>query len=311
MRQILEPRMRAHASTAVMDQSALGLVRLMDDFAALKSLEPTIGGYRVLRPRPFPRTTSQSTVAMLARARMRLTGFLVVLFVGGLGLAVLSGPASCPCDGTLSLAERTPTASGRVIVARLAYAKNAAIVADRAHPLAGEPFAAGDSGELTMLATAAAVEPSEAIDASPISTSAIGPVDALPAHDASALPQRIGGLPTKIEELSDTAPKPIGLAAAPLDDDAPAAMLLVVEVAAPAMPDVVAVDADPEPPVEIRAVRRHLTPRNRDLGARAARVRGARYTSAAEQLRIKRAAIPSWARKMYETPWQTKAFSYD
>lgn len=81
---------------------------VLDQFASLRTYSgaaPGASGYRVLSQRRSTqrRVTARAlspmtsaALAALARARLRLTGFLSVLFVGCLGLAVLAGPASCP-----------------------------------------------------------------------------------------------------------------------------------------------------------------------------------------------------------------------
>ena len=88
----------------------------------------------------------------MARARLRITGFLSVLFVGGLGLAVLAGPANCPCLAEFAAATEHTSTPQRAGVSRFAYMQPAAVIA------AGE-LAAHFAGELPMLSTAALLEP--------------------------------------------------------------------------------------------------------------------------------------------------------
>ena len=88
---------------------AESFLRVLDQFAALHTYAgstPTAGGYRVLggtqrTPHKASKPSRTRRVAVrpaTAGARMRLTGSLSVLFIGGLGLAVLAGPANCPCS---------------------------------------------------------------------------------------------------------------------------------------------------------------------------------------------------------------------
>ncbi len=150
--------MRAIAIKA--ETAAAGFAQVLDQFAALRSYTTApaaIGGYRVLRPRQAARATKLSpALAALARARLRITGFLSVIFVGGLGLAVLAGPASCPCLGEFAVADTHSSAPHRADASRFAYMQPAAVIA------AGE-LAAHFAGERPMLSTAALLDPDETI----------------------------------------------------------------------------------------------------------------------------------------------------
>ncbi|MEI9899512.1 MAG: hypothetical protein WDN31_04510 [Hyphomicrobium sp.] len=84
------------------------LLGVLDQFAALRTYSdatPAFGGYRVLAPIGRARRAtrrlrpSPAALAALARARLRLTGFLSVMFVGGLGLAVPRRPGQLPLRG--------------------------------------------------------------------------------------------------------------------------------------------------------------------------------------------------------------------
>lgn len=275
---------------------------VLDQFAALRtysSAVPNAAGYRVLSPKlrqmarkpvRAPELTS-AAVAALARARMQLTGFLSVLFVGGLGLAVLAGPASCPCSIPANLADHA-------VAERLGYVQNANYVSTR------EELARAT--DLPALGAATLVEP-DANDAnvSPITTSALEP-----AHDATiAASDEVPGaiasrrLPSTILPVADAGPTIEVAAASNIENDVPPT-LPVIEVSTPAKREIVASDDDetspaakPRPHRKRAVVRAYRTPISKV----------AKSGPKNEQL-VQRA--PRWAQQMYVTPWQTQAFSY-
>lgn len=279
------------------DRSIEALAALLHDFAAIKAAgaaAPRIGGYRVLRPRRVARALAP-TIARAAGARVRATGFLTVLFVGGLGLAGLAGPASCPCDPAPGASVSAEASSGAHGLARFAYMREAELVV-------------ASASEPPELSAAVHEEPAEARPA-PISTSAIEPPDKATVHDGYALSRSSGGLPAKIEELADAAPKPIKLAA--LSDGEPAPMPPVVVAGTPPIPEVAAVDAVADPAAERRLGQKRMPSRRRNIATRPPRTRSAGLSAPNAGSRVKRGQVPRWAQKMFETPWQTKAFSYE
>jgi hypothetical protein len=284
--------MRVENSRAGADRSTEALAALIDDFTAIKAAgvaAPRIGGYRVLLPRHIGRPLVP-TIARLAGARMRATGLLTVLFVGGLGLAVLAGPASCPCDLAPGASASAEASSGARGVARFAYLKQSAMV------VASAPEPPG-------LSAAILVEPAEA-HASPISTSAIEPPEKASVHEGYA--RRSGILPAKFEELTDAVPtKAIRLAA--LEEGEGAPMLPVVLVDTPPIPEIAAVDAEAD--AEKRLRQKHMSSRRRAIGTHPAKTRSAALSGPGST--SKRGKVPRWAQKMFETPWQSKAFSYE
>ena len=91
------------ASMAAAEESTAGLLRIMDDIASLRLAAPpptAADGDRVVSVRSHrQRETRTATIASLPGKPMRERGFLPALFAGGLGLAVLAGPVTCPtCD---------------------------------------------------------------------------------------------------------------------------------------------------------------------------------------------------------------------
>ena len=280
---------------------AENFLRVLDQFAALRSFRDdasAVGGYRVLTPK---RETKHKThraiaeapaLAARARARIRWTGSLSVLFVGGLGLAVLAGPANCPCSSAVSVANQSS-------MSRLGYVQKAALVNTREFAL--------HNAELPTITTAALVEPQESADGvSPITTSALEPPRDMPAvkgDDLSAT--AVGRLPVKIEQVADAVPATIRLAAASIVDSDVPPTVPVIEVAPPPKHDETASERKREPVTKSRLVRKrtpmraYRTPKQQAVNAKA---------NEADQTQVARA--PKWAQQMYVMPWQTRAFAY-
>ncbi len=273
----------------------------MDQFAALHtyaSATPTTGGYRLLgsaqrrgrksskrspaRRRPAPATPG---------ARMRLTGFLSVLFIGGLGLAVLAGPASCPCSSTFAQ---------HASLERLGYVQNAHFMNATATEATTERVALADAELLGPEASAAGI--------SPITTSALEPARAphTAAPDTGAV-RTVGPLPANIERLSETPPATIKLAAAPSVESDVIPELPAIEVENPPMSEVTAIEAEREvaPKVQ-RAERAHR--KRAAMRAYRTPIKRVKQYRPGDEMTVKRA--PKWAQQMFTTPWQSQAFSY-
>ena len=156
---------------------------MLDQFASLSSFSsdaPAVGGFRVLssqrasqretfaRPCPLRRSRAR-------RTRVRWTGSLSVLFIGGLGLAVLAGPANCPCTSAFAVAEQSA-------LQRLGYVQNARMITER-------ELETAPAVEPPALSAAALIEPEhEVTGVSPISTSALEPLRDVPACRATTFP---------------------------------------------------------------------------------------------------------------------------
>jgi hypothetical protein len=250
----------------------------------------------------------------MSGARLRATGTLSVLFVAGLGLAVLAGPASCPCDRNVAAAELPDSPPS---LSRFTYAIASAAV-EHGLPRASFELAAAPAAEedLPTLSTVAMLEPEESPDASPITTSAI---DTLAARAASP-PSHVGLLPATPEALSDNAPRQIQLAnAAPVEGADLAPVLPPVVVDTPLteieVVDPEAREAEPvhepahQPAAERKRPRKHASPRKQNTREPRTRAPIA-STKSTKPDRAKLAKVPRWARQMFDTPWQTKAFSY-
>ncbi|KAB2943671.1 MAG: hypothetical protein K8F92_13360 [Hyphomicrobium sp.] len=293
--------MRAVTSELDSGSPTESFLRVLDQFAALRtysSASPTVGGYRVLAPRRAasrkPRRSyvpPPSTVAALAGARMRLTGFLSVLFIGGLGLAVLAGPASCPCSTTSAVAERSS-------LSRLGYVQNARLVSAREIAM-HEP-------EPAVLSNAALLEPDAiASGVSPITTSALESSRDIPSFTDDLAAIKVGRLPGKIEQLVEAGPPPtIRLAAAPSAESDVPPPLPAIEVATPPMTEVTATDAERVAAPRLRSPRKRMSTRAYRTPNRQAPL----AKKAADAQLAQRA--PKWAQQMFMTPWQSQAFSY-
>ncbi len=277
-------------------------LRVLDQFAALHSYvsaTPTGGGYRVLAPRRAAKGTARrifasrpSSAPQSPGARMQLTGFLSVLFIGGLGLAVLAGPANCPCS--------SPFAKGQTSLARLGYVQNAHFMNAR------ETVAL--EAERAVLTDAFLLPPdASATGVSPITTSALEPSRELPTpmgDDLAAV--NVGRTSGKLEGLAEAGPPtPVRLAAAPGVESDVQPTLPVIEVANPPMSEVTAIEAEREVAPKARSTRKRAATRAyRSPNQQAGRAK----KKSGDGMTVERA--PKWAQQMFTTPWQSQAFSY-
>ncbi len=281
--------MRAVTSDKHTGNPAENFLRVLDQFASLHNFSDdasAVGGYRVLTPK-------RKTRLAVARGpgRIRWTGSLSVLFIGGLGLAVLAGPANCPCSTAFAVAEQSS-------MARLGYVQNAAFVTAR-------EFASDDAG-LPTLTTAALIEPQEsAVGVSPITTSALEPSRDVPTVNSDDLPAASAGrLPEKIEQVADAVPATIKLAAAEIVGSDVPPSLPVIEVETPPVNAGAAREAEHEPAAKRRSTRKSTATRAYRAPNQAGRANG-KYVGIPQVARA-----PKWAQQMYVTPWQSRAFTY-
>jgi len=286
--------MRAVTSATNSASPTDNFVRVLDQFAALNSYSSdpiAVGGYRVLSSqRAAQRDTYRTSlpapsVTKRAGARVRWTGSLSVLFIGGLGLAVLAGPANCPCTSAFAVAKQSS-------LQRLGYVQNARTMTER-------EFEAAPAVDLSALSATALIEPEREVSGvSPISTSALEPLRDVPAVQSDDVPATSPGrLPVKIEEVADAGPEPVRLAAASnVETDVPPT-LPAIEVATPPASDITAVDTEREPLAASRTKKRRAYRTPPTLRAKSKKV--------GEPQRS-----PKWAQQMFVNPWQTAAFSY-
>jgi hypothetical protein len=272
-------------------------LRVLDQFAALNtyaSATPTAGGYRVLgRTRQTPRSTfwrigsRVSARAATAGARIRWTGSLSVLFIGGLGLAVLAGPANCPCSSTLAQ---------QASLERLGYVQSAAFLDASDTPVIAPERVAFSDIEFLDPET-------RATGTSPITTAALEPTHVTPvaAADAGA-PKAVGQLSDGPERVRETEPETVKLAAATAVESDVIPEAPVAEVEAPPMPSVKAVEAEREV-----APKASARPTRKRAATRAYRT----PTVAKKKLKpTDPTPPPKWAQQMFANPWQSQAFSY-
>jgi hypothetical protein len=305
--------MRAMSSEFDHIDATAGFVGVLDQFASLRSYtnEPAVGGYRVLSAKRTAQRAKKKIVpaatalgSMVRASRLQVSGSLSLLFIGSLGLAVLAGPANCPCGDD---AERTS-------LARLGYVENAHLVSAR--DVAKQPTF------LPELKTAAVVEPIKtepavaptesaigeapgAIGESPITTSAVEPAhETVIAKSDGVRTLNAGALPP-IEPLADAGPTVRVAAATPdVSNDASPA-LPVISARSPTTPKVVVSKHDDDADEAPRAKRKKKNMR----AYRSPVAKADRHAQrpGGEQV-VKRA--PKWAQQMYATPWQMQAFSY-
>ncbi len=309
--------MREVASKAATGESTAGLLKIMDQIAGLsapRSLPPiAAGGYRVLDVRrDRPRPSRAAALAPLTGKPMRMRGFLTALFAGGLGLAVLAGPATCPtCDP----AQAGGQLDAKRILSRLTYTPGEAVelAAREAPPLARSDVPpVAERGTPPALSELALLEPQDTASSNaPISTAAIDPApqrapDTAPATANEPAP-RATKLPEKIEELSDQGPPQTEIAAATVESEPQPPLPPVGSTTLP-LKDV-AVDPE-EPAPRVQAPRKHIPIKARDAKPRARGSRNAAPSAPRLYSPNKYAQVPGWAAKMFETPWQTKAFSF-
>ncbi len=331
-------------------------VGVLDQFAALRSYSNAtgVGGYRVLSPKKMSRTQrataklapTASALAAIARTRLRLTGSLSVLFIGGLGLAVLAGPATCSCSSELSAAQHAS-------LTRLGYAANANL-SGAPEGIAIESDLASQS-DVPTLTLAAVVEPAESVKGvSPISTSALEPTREIANEKREGFAAvSTGALPARVEPLHDAGPAVRVAAADSTESDVgPTAQVAATESAesdvGPSVQATTAASAESDvgPTVRVAAAesaegdvrpelpavtdsapaakkKKKIVVADDDDDVRRAKQKKKKNMRAyrtptdkpvkhaerpgGEQV-VKRA--PKWAQQMYATPWQMQAFSY-
>jgi len=326
-------------------------LRVLDQFAALRtyaSATPAVGGYRLFASRHVHRTSqlrlaSSAAFAALANARMRLTGFFSVLIVGGLGLAVMSGPSTCPCSNAFTIAEQNDT------LARLGYVENGRLAVAREATLetaevAEAPFFDSRRGmtDLSSIITSAveprAVPPSNATHVASAITAdrlaekfaADGESSPSPAVHAVAAPSVKGALPpadaavevskppmTKVAAVDADEPSGTGVVANARGEEADHKAIAALDAesapeASAATHDHKAIakafaDDDDRPLKKIHALRKRGVVRAYRSPVHAP-ARAAAVKKETDAQYTKRA--PRWAQQMYNNPWQAQTFSY-
>jgi hypothetical protein len=297
--------MRDVASKAATVESS-GFLKIMDDIASVRAVpRPPIadGGYRVRNVRgERTRPTRATTFAPLMGKPMRMRGFLTALFAGGLGLAVLAGPVTCPaCDPAHPHAQL----DAKRIQSRLSFT-----LGDPADAGARETasLAQTDTAVDPALSAPAAAEPTDS--ASQISTAAISPSpervpDSAPvAAAAEESAPHPAMLPDTLEQLSDQGPPTTEIAAATVESEPEAPLPHTT------LPTKDMIGVDPEETPRASGPHKNISIKRRRTKARAI----APHNAAPSALKLyssnKYAHVPGWAAKMFETNWQHKAFAY-
>jgi hypothetical protein len=307
--------MRVIERRVEIDASGASALTLRDSFSNLNTgyrADPAIGGFRILRSQPLARPArSRLARRKFSAARLPATGFLSVLLVGGFALAVLAGPANCPC-GYPEAAGLAKTDAGARLISRLAYSRESMVdLSERVRARASTPDAAPPGRtSLPKLLTVAALDTDVSLSGtvrpdsvSPISTAAIPAVETPKARPFAA-PQRLGLLPAEFENLTDTTPGSIKVAAATPADGELRSMLPTVEL------DAIVVEPARKPKREAKRVRYDTNTQRASTKTTTKR----RAAKAAASSRLSRRAAarraPRWSQQLYANPWQTKAFSY-
>jgi hypothetical protein len=279
---------------------ASGILTGLDGFAELAGgldADLAIGGFRIMRPRASQRARIKARLLRrTADMHLRANSSLSILFMGGLALAGLAGPASCPCDPLHAAPPLSAGGDGRAL-SLFAYTRASDI------GLARAPAAQRWEGPLIELATLLNPEPSaQAQLPSPIETGAI------PTASTSRAPlrglARLGALPSKIDNLAAITPEPIRLAAVAPAADVPVPLLPVINVSTP---DQLATASEAD---EAHTTHQRTVSKRRRSRSRARRARRARSSDPAVIAAQKHARAPRWAQQMFDNPWQSKAFSY-
>jgi len=293
---------------------ASGILTGMDGFAPLGgtlAAGPTIGGFRIVRSKPTQ--NARMRVRRLRRmtgTRLHASGSLSALLVGALTLAVLAGPASCPCDPKTGGGALLAATSDAKTLSRFAYTRASQIdlPSETATPLDLDAAATDADGALPKLA--ALVEPYEPAYAggvSPISTAAITPAD--DARNSFTGRVSLGAFLPERETLTDAAPKLIRLAAAGPADDLIIPTLPMVEIATPDTSEATATEAEPEAESHAHTAHKRALSKRRSRSAQRARKARTRVDPAIAAAQKYRRA-PRWAKQMFDNPWQSSAFSY-
>lgn len=349
--------MGAKSSEFDSDGPTNSFVGVLDQFAALRSYSNAsgVGGYRVLGPKKSRarRATAKlaptaSALAAIARTRLRLTGSLSVLFIGGLGLAVLAGPATCSCSSELNAAQHAS-------LTRLGYAANADLGGAREEIAPQLELAAqsdlASQPDIPTITVAAVDEPAESVKGvSPITTSALEPTREIAKEKRESFAAvSAGAFPPQIEPLHDAGPGVRVAAAESTESDVgPTAHVAATESAesdvgppvslattestksdvGPTVRVAAAESAESDVRPELPAVtdsaptakKKIAVADDDDSAPRAKRKKHMRaYRTPADKSEkqdrrpgneqvVKRA--PKWAQQMYVTPWQMQAFSY-
>lgn len=265
-----------------------------------------------------------ATAATLARAGF--AGLLLILLIGGLGSAVLTGPQSClGCDDP-SVATLTTQASGKVARAsRLEYTAIGEVI----HKLEHLP-SQWENDRNTLSKTAkfhtekpprrpimAATKAEDSGARSPMTTSATGRLyqpKSLSEGEPSTTSHK---LPALAAEVADAAPRSLKLSATSnvTNDIASPQSMLAVEQSP--VNEIYARDVqvrEREVSIPISVEKKTQLDRSVTQPGTSPRAKSKRRARIAKARKKARAAssdkVPGWAKKMYGGSWQDSAFAY-
>ena len=258
-----------------------GLVK-MDDIASVRAVTPSRiaagGGGR--------------TAPLACKPR----GFFTALIAGALGLAILAGRVTCP---TCDLVHAGGQLDAERISSPLSYAGDLP-AALQAAPLAqADPPVAGDRAEPPAISALALAKRGDHTATTSTTTAAISPAPdrvpgSAPAPAAAATTTDAGKLPATIEQLPNEGPPQADIAAATAESEPKTP---VPPVGDTTLPSKNITGVEPEEPT-LRASAPHKDGSIKQRRAKA-RTPANKYSQA-----------PGWAAKMFETPWQSKAFAF-
>lgn len=290
-----------------------------DGFARLNTNSiagPTVGGFRILGPRPLKRTGNQRRAlhGPLQRSwdstrdtRLHTASFLSVLLIGSLAFAVLAGPANCTC-GYPAAATTAKTEAGARLIARFAYSKGSmADLGARVRARASAPDAQRhDNMGLPKLSTVALASSDDTWrhvvpGDSPISTAAVPSAANASQPRRFSTAEHIGLMPAGMVALPDAAPHPIRLAAVPPADNEIVPLLPSVVVSARDVPEATSAETQAKPATAPPQPFKNKSHRKQQAKQSIAK-------PATPRAKARRA--PRWSQQMYGTNWQSKAFSY-
>jgi len=282
--------MGAFASKAATEESTAGLVK-MDDIASVRAVTPSRtaagGGGR--------------TAPLAGKAR----GFFTALFAGGLGLSVLAGRVTCPTCDPVHAGHAGGQLDAERISSPLSYTSSPLSYGDlpaarEAAPLAqADPPVAGVRAEPPAISALAPAKPGDNTATTSTTTAAISPAPdrvpgSAPAPAAAATTTDAGKLPATIEQLPNKGPPQADIAAATAESEPKTP---VPPVGDTTLPSKNITGVEPEEPT-LRASAAHKDGSIKQRRAKA-RTPANKYSQA-----------PRWAAKMFETPWQSKAFAF-
>ncbi|MBI1650162.1 hypothetical protein [Hyphomicrobium sulfonivorans] len=278
-------------------------------------LEPAISA---IRERIVLHGSAIASLAVAGGGRLRTSGFLSVLLIGGLAVAVLSGPSSCACSTPFEQAD----------LDRMDYIQNAAFI-DTRDSGAAPPYPPASPDDLAFLASDRPLKEREPT----VTASLAQGIDATDREPAAAPTTQArhaeAAAPQSTAAIADVTSAQSTPAAA---DALPEAPLTVAALADShddsAGSDHAAASENNADAAAERKSRRDTSAKSDDddddrRHARSSRKRGAirAYRTPVHQVKRQRKKkvtnahlaqrAPAWAQQMYATTWHSQAFSYN